>query len=86
MIIFEDIFFLYIVFNLDGYFSIEKLYYRSDRIKKPLTKLKCVKIEKKMGWCDDPLDQKNYNSSHQQHLTFFDPKNFCMAYFYFFQG
>ena len=44
-----------------GRFSIEKLYYRSDRIKKPLTRLKCIKIQKKMGWCDDPLDKKNYN-------------------------
>ena len=44
-----------------GRFSIENLYYRSDRIKKPTTKLKCIKIKKKMGWCDDPLNQKNYN-------------------------
>jgi len=44
-----------------GRFSIENLYYRSDRIKRPLTKLKCIKIKKKMGWCDDPLNQKNYN-------------------------
>jgi len=44
-----------------GRFSIENLYYRSDRIKKPLTKLKCIKIKKKMGWSDDPLNQKNYN-------------------------
>ena len=44
-----------------GRYSIENLYYRSDRIKKPLTKLKCIKIKKKMGWCDDPLNQKKYN-------------------------
>ena len=44
-----------------GRFSIENLYYRSDRIKKPPTKLKCIKITKKMGWCDDPFSQKNYN-------------------------
>ena len=44
-----------------GRFSIENLYYRSDRIKKPSTKLKCIKIKKKMGWSDDPLNQKNYN-------------------------
>ena len=36
-----------------GYFEIEDLYYRSDRIKKPSTKLKCIKIKKNMGWCDD---------------------------------
>ena len=44
-----------------GCFEIENLYYRSDRIKKPSTKLKCIKIKKNMGWCDDPLDNKNYN-------------------------
>ena len=37
-----------------GFFSFGKLYYRADRVIKPLTKLKCVKIKKDMGWCDDP--------------------------------
>ena len=44
-----------------GQFMIENLYYRSDRIQKPLTNLKCIKIKKNMGWCDDPLDMKSYN-------------------------
>ena len=44
-----------------GQFAIENLYYRSDRIQKPFTNLKCIKIKKNMGWCDDPLDIKNYN-------------------------
>ena len=44
-----------------GRFSIEHLYYRSDRIKNFSTKLKSLEIKKNMGWCDDPLDQKNYN-------------------------
>ena len=44
-----------------GYFEIENLYYRSDRIKKPSTKLKCIKIKKNMGWCDNPFDPKYYN-------------------------
>ena len=43
-----------------GYFEIENLYYRPDKVKKPFTKLKCIKIKKNMGWCDDPLN-KNYN-------------------------
>ena len=43
-----------------GVFAIENLYFRSDRIKKPITKLKCVKIEKKMGWSND-INNKNYN-------------------------
>ena len=44
-----------------GQFAIENLYYRSDRIQKPFTNLKCIKIKKNMGWCDDPSDFKNYN-------------------------
>ena len=44
-----------------GHYAIENLYYRSDRIKKPSTDLKCIKITKNMGWCDDPFNQKNYN-------------------------
>ena len=43
-----------------GRFAIENLYYRSDRIKKPFTELKCIKIKKNMGWCDD-VNDKNYN-------------------------
>ena len=45
-----------------GYFEIENLYYRSDRIKKPSTKLKCIKIKKNMGWCDDVKYPKKYNN------------------------
>ena len=44
-----------------GRFAIENLYYRSDKIKKPYTKLKCIKIKKNMGWCDDPFNRSNYN-------------------------
>ena len=44
-----------------GIFKIGNLYYRSDRHNKPITKLKCIPITKKMGWCDDPNDKKNYN-------------------------
>ena len=44
-----------------GLFDIEDLYYRSDRVKKPNTRLRCIKINKKMGWCDDILSKKYYN-------------------------
>ena len=44
-----------------GHFAIENLYYRADRIKKPSTNLKSIKIQKNMGWCDDPSNLKNYN-------------------------
>ena len=43
-----------------GIFSIGKLYYRKDRVKKPISKIKTKIITKNMGWCDDPED-KNYN-------------------------
>ena len=43
-----------------GVFKIGKVYYRSDRVKKPKTVLKTKIIKKGMGWCDDPYN-KNYN-------------------------
>ena len=43
-----------------GTFSLGTVYHRSDRVAKPKTKLKTVKICKQMGWCDDPNDI-NYN-------------------------
>jgi len=44
-----------------GTFEIENLYYRKDRIEKPKTKLKCIEINKDMGWCDDVNNKKSYN-------------------------
>ena len=43
-----------------GTFSLGPIYYRSDRITKPDTRLKTIKIHKRMGWCDDPSNA-NYN-------------------------
>ena len=43
-----------------GLFSLGDLYYRSDKVQKPKTKLKCIKIKKNMGWCND-IDRKLYN-------------------------
>ena len=43
-----------------GKFSIAKLYYRADRVKKPLVKISTKIITKNMGWCDDPKS-KYYN-------------------------
>ena len=43
-----------------GVFKSGKVYYRSDRVKKPDTILKTKKITKNMGWCDDPYNKK-YN-------------------------
>ena len=44
-----------------GYYNIEYLYFRKDRIKKPFTKLKCIEIKKDMAWCDDPNNLNIYN-------------------------
>ena len=43
-----------------GFFKIQHLYFRKDRLKKPKTRLKCIEINKNMGWCDDPRSMK-YN-------------------------
>ena len=44
-----------------GIFEIENLYYRKDRLGKPITSLKCIEIEKDMGWCDDINIPEKYN-------------------------
>jgi L,D-peptidoglycan transpeptidase YkuD (ErfK/YbiS/YcfS/YnhG family) len=44
-----------------GIFSIEKLYYREDKVFKPKTSLGCIKIKKDMGWSDDIKNKKKYN-------------------------
>ena len=44
-----------------GTFSLGNLYYRADRNLKPSTKLKCIKLKKLMGWCDDIKSKKRYN-------------------------
>jgi len=44
-----------------GKFDIGHLYYRKDRIQKPITPLNCIPIQKNMGWCDDLRNKKNYN-------------------------
>ena len=43
-----------------GTFLLGPVYYRNDRVDKPYTKLKTFKINKQMGWCDDP-NNVNYN-------------------------
>ena len=44
-----------------GKFQIEHLYFRKDRLEKPLTSLKCIKVKKNMGWCNDVKSPKMYN-------------------------
>ena len=44
-----------------GTFSIEELFFRKDRIKKPETSLAIIEINQDMGWCDDINQPKKYN-------------------------
>ena len=43
-----------------GIFSLGPVFYRKDRIKNLVTKLRKKEINKLMGWCDD-VKNKNYN-------------------------
>jgi len=43
-----------------GTYKLLKLFYRNDRLPNFKTILKKIKINKKMGWCDD-VKNKNYN-------------------------
>jgi len=44
-----------------GTFTIGKLFFRKDRIKKPKTLLKVIEIKQNMGWCDDIKFPDKYN-------------------------
>jgi len=43
-----------------GIFELGTLYYRKDRVKKPITNLKIKKIKRNIGWCNDSKS-KLYN-------------------------
>tara|TARA_B100001057_G_scaffold442323_1_gene477597 strand:- start:708 stop:1217 length:510 start_codon:yes stop_codon:yes gene_type:complete len=44
-----------------GVFKIGDLFYRKDRVSKPVTKLLSKTIKKQMRWCNDINNSKNYN-------------------------
>ena len=44
-----------------GIYKMGPLYYRKDRVKSIKTKIKCISINKRIGWCDDAKNFKNYN-------------------------
>ena len=44
-----------------GTFKIGNLFYRKDRIEKPVTRLKCIEVNDNMGWCNDVCHPKKYN-------------------------
>ena len=43
-----------------GKYGLGNIYYRPDRVQKPVSKLKSIPIRKNMGWCDDS-NSKFYN-------------------------
>ena len=43
-----------------GLFFLGNVYYRKDRNSKPITRIKSISINKRMGWCDD-VNNKKYN-------------------------
>tara|TARA_Y100000389_G_scaffold152262_1_gene152170 strand:- start:1647 stop:2138 length:492 start_codon:yes stop_codon:yes gene_type:complete len=43
-----------------GSYKLGPIYYRKDRLSKPITKLKIISLKKDMGWCDD-ANSKYYN-------------------------
>jgi L,D-peptidoglycan transpeptidase YkuD (ErfK/YbiS/YcfS/YnhG family) len=43
-----------------GLYSLNSLYFRKDRVSKPITLLQSIPIKKNMGWCDD-VKSKFYN-------------------------
>ena len=62
-----------------GIFSLGPLFYRKDRIPKPITNIKKKEIRKTMGWCDD-ANSANYNklikvSNKIKHEKLFQKKN-----------
>ena len=64
-----------------GTFHLGNVYYRSDRVKKPLTKLKCIKINKNMGWSNDPFS-KFYNKKIKTNKKIKHEKLFRLDYKY----
>ena len=44
-----------------GLYTLGNLYYRSDRLPKPQTSLRAIKIKKTMCWSNDTRYPKNYN-------------------------
>ena len=43
-----------------GTYALGPVYFRKDRLPKPLTKIKTIQIKKNIGWCDD-INSKFYN-------------------------
>ena len=64
-----------------GTFNLGTLYYRKDRVKKPISKLIVKKIERNMGWCNDSKS-KFYNKEIKNNKKIKHEKLFRKDYKY----
>ena len=64
-----------------GKYMLGKLYWRQDKVKKPITKLTCKKIKKNMVWCNDSKST-NYNKEIKINKKFKYEKIFRKDYKY----
>ena len=64
-----------------GFFQLGNLYWRNDRLKKPETKLNCIKIKKNMNWCTDS-NSKFYNKKMNNKINVRHEKLFRKDYKY----
>ena len=65
-----------------GTYFLGNLFYRKDKNQKPITKLKCIPISKKMGWCNDTKVHKKYNKLIKINKNFSHEKMFRNDYKY----
>jgi len=65
-----------------GRYKLGNLYFRKDRKKKPITKLKVINIKRNMGWCDDINSKKYYNKPIKTNFGFKHEKLFRKDYKY----
>ena len=64
-----------------GTFKLGTLYYRKDRVKKPITSLKIKNIKRNMGWCNDSKN-KLYNQEIKVNKSIKHEKLFRKDYKY----
>ena len=64
-----------------GTFKLGALYYRKDRVKKPITSLKIKNIKRNMGWCNDSKN-KFYNQEIKANKNMKHEKLFRKDYKY----
>ena len=64
-----------------GIFKLGTLYYRKDRVKKPITSIKIKNIKRNMGWCNDSKN-KFYNQEIKVNKSIKHEKLFRKDYKY----